>query len=109
VSADDVIEVSLLGQVGKDCEQVRFAVEASVGLVGGIVWVDKLVRLDGLDFGAHIFCHLDCVVVLGLGQSGTCSGTGEDIFGPEGIEGGLEQEGAVDAARVCDDDFAEVF
>jgi len=59
VAADYVVEISVFGELSEDCKQMRFAVEAAVGLVGGVVRVGKFIRLDGLDFDAKNFCESD--------------------------------------------------
>ena len=104
---DDVLETFPGGDIEKFLTEVGFAVEASVGAVGGEIGVLKLVSIDaqqahaeGAGKSARALEHV-------FGFHGTRAYAGKDIGGAEGIDGSFKEECAIDTAGIGYDHLAQ--
>ena len=108
VAAEDGGVASFVGEILEEGEEFGFAVIAAAGVVGGEAGVVHFAGVDDFEGGADFFGELGGAAELVLLEELADGEAGEDVFGTEAVEGDLEEEGAVDAAGVGDEDAAVV-
>ncbi len=80
----------------------------AVGGVGGVVGVVEFGGVDEFVRGVELGGQIDGIVVLGAGQAGAAPGDREHVVASERVQRDLEQDGAVDAAGMGDQDGAQL-